>query len=151
MTIFPQFPLDAPRWIEKLKSYLRRHEGLRLKPYTDTTGHATIGYGRNLTDGIDEEEAEFLLCRDSTRAVQQARLIFGALFEQLSDVRKVVVADMCFNLGGGGVRQFRKFVAAVAEGNFEAAATEMLNSRWAEQVGTRAHRLASMMRTGEWV
>ena len=37
---------------------LKEHEGRRLKPYTDTVGKLTIGYGRNLTDvGISDEEA----------------------------------------------------------------------------------------------
>ena len=41
---------------------IKEDEGCRLKPYTDTTGHITIGYGRNLSAcGISKEEAEFFL------------------------------------------------------------------------------------------
>ena len=41
---------------------LKRHEGLKLKPYKCTADKLTIGVGRNLEDvGISEEEAEMLL------------------------------------------------------------------------------------------
>ena len=44
-----------------LKEQLIRDEGTRLKPYTDTTGHLTIGFGRNLSQvGISLAEAEYL-------------------------------------------------------------------------------------------
>ena len=36
--------------MNRLIQQLTRHEGFRGRPYTDTTGHLTIGYGRNLTD-----------------------------------------------------------------------------------------------------
>jgi len=45
-----------------LEELLVHHEGLRLKPYLDTSGKWTIGVGRNLSDsGISEEEAFYLL------------------------------------------------------------------------------------------
>ena len=36
------------------------------------------------------------------------------------------------------------------DGNYEEAAEEMLNSKWARQVGYRAQELAEQMRTGEY-
>ncbi|HAC30701.1 MAG TPA: lysozyme, partial [Marinobacter hydrocarbonoclasticus] len=50
-----------------LKTQLKRHEGLRLKPYLDTASspRLTIGYGRNLEDvGISRDEADFMLDND---------------------------------------------------------------------------------------
>ena len=48
-----------------LRSQLERHEGLRLKPYRDTVGKLTVGYGRNLEDvGISRDEADFMLDND---------------------------------------------------------------------------------------
>ena len=35
---------------ERLKNDIKRHEGFRSKPYKDTVGKTTIGYGRNLDD-----------------------------------------------------------------------------------------------------
>ena len=40
---------------------------------------------------------------------------------------------------------------ALDEENFEEAKTQMLDSRWANQVGNRAVRLSNAMETGEWV
>jgi len=40
-------------------------------------------------------------------------------------------------------------IAALARGDYKAAADEMVDSAWYRQVGTRARRLVEMMRTGE--
>ena len=51
--------------MEALIDSIKRHEGLRLFPYNDTTGHLSIGYGRNLTsNGISTQEAEIMLKSD---------------------------------------------------------------------------------------
>ena len=49
----------------KLAEQLKKHEGIKLKPYTDTVGKLTLGIGRNLEDkGITEQEALFMLNND---------------------------------------------------------------------------------------
>ena len=54
---------------KSLVDTIKRHEGLRLKPYLCTAGKLTIGYGRNLeTNGISGDEAEYLLKNDIERA-----------------------------------------------------------------------------------
>ena len=40
---------------------LKRDEGFRAKPYHDSEGKLTIGYGTLIEDGLSEEEAELLL------------------------------------------------------------------------------------------
>jgi lysozyme len=57
---------------------------------------------------------------------------------------------MAFNLGIAGLQRFTKFLAALEQKDYETAATEMLDSVWAEQVGRRAQRLAAQMRSGAW-
>jgi len=134
-----------------VKSMLLVDEGLRLKPYRDTVGKLTIGVGRNLDDvGISEDEALYLLENDIQRAIQDATDIFGAeIWLSLDEIRQAVILDMLFNLGKPRFLTFRKFIQAIKEKNFSKAAFEMLNSRWARQVGRRAERLAYMMRTGK--
>jgi len=51
-------------------------------------------------------------------------------------------------LGPSGFRSFKRMRQALDDRDFERAACEMLASRWAEQVGDRAQRLAAMMREG---
>jgi len=142
----PQALMDRYR----IKQMLKRHEGLRLKPYRDTVGKLTIGYGRNLEDdGISLEEAELMLENDLDRAVKAARDVVAG-FDELDEVRQAVLVDMAFNLGRAGLASFQKMRAALALGDFERAAAEMLDSLWARQVGRRARELAEMMRTGQW-
>lgn len=134
-----------------VKTMLVVDEGLRLKPYRDTVGKLTIGIGRNLDDvGISKDEAFYLLENDIQRAIQDATDIFGtSAWLSLDEVRQAVILDMLFNLGKSRFLTFKKFIQAVKEKDFERAAEEMLDSRWARQVKKRAERLAYMMRTGK--
>ena len=49
-------------------------------------------------------------------------------------------------LGVRGLLKFGRTLDAAERGNYEEAARQMLASKWAGQVGQRAHRLAAMMR-----
>lgn len=132
-----------------LRLLIREEEGLRLKPYTDTAGRLTIGYGRNLTDvGISQLEASDLLEADLTRAVTDLNQEFPFVMK-LDGVRQIVLTDMAFNLGIARLKTFVKMLAFVQAGKFYEAAQEMLSSQWADQVGARATRLASAMASGE--
>lgn len=131
-----------------LKDDLKRQEGLRLKPYRDVNGKLTIGFGRNLDDvGISQEEADYLLGHDINIAISEANQAFKWLV-RLSDSRKDVIYNMSFNMGTPVLSRFHRMIAAIKEGDYEAAADEMLDSEWARQVGARAAELANIMRNG---
>lgn len=133
---------------DRLRDQLVLHEGLRLKPYTDTVGKLTIGVGRNLTDiGVTEDEAYALLANDIGRVEAYLRAAVPC-FGSLDDVRQRVLADMAFNLGLTGLLKFKQFLAAVASRKFDVASAEMLSSVWAGQVKGRAETLARMMKDG---
>ncbi len=124
-------------------------EGMRLKPYRDTVGKLTIGVGRNLDDvGISEDEALYLLSNDIKKAREDVKKVFGEMFHELDPVRQAVLIDMMFNLGLPRFLGFKKFIQAVKEKDFSKASQEMLDSRWAKQVKSRAERLSYMMKTG---
>lgn len=129
---------------------LRRDEGCRLSPYTDSTGNLTIGVGRNLTGtGITAEEAEYLLGNDIYRAIAGiAKFLPWA--DTLDDARYGCLVNMTFNLGIGGLMNFEHFLAAMKDRDWPTAAKEMLDSKWAGQVGLRANRLAVQIETGIW-
>lgn len=134
----------------RLLAQLRADEGLRLKSYRDTMGKLTIGYGRNLDDrGISEREAEMLLRADLHAAISDLRLRLPWV-DELGPARHAVLIMMTFNCGVAGLLKFERMMAALDRRDYAAAATEMLASRWAIQVGDRARRLATQMRTGEW-
>lgn len=133
--------------IIKLKKDLISAEGLKLKAYKDTMGKTTIGVGRNLDDvGITEEEAFFLLNNDIRRLENELSSIEN--FPGLSEIRQGIIAEMAFNLGLKNLMKFRRMWKAIYNQDWDAASAEMLSSLWAQQVGKRAIRLATRMRTG---
>lgn len=135
------------RACELATQWLRVHEGLRLTPYRCTAGKLTIGYGRNLDDvGISADEADYLLVADVARAYRAAAHLV-ANFAQLCTARQAVLVDMAFNLGAQGLAGFVRMRTAIEQQNFTRAAEEMLASRWAKQVGSRAVFLAEKMKT----
>ena len=133
-----------------LREQLERDEGLRLKPYRDSVGKLTIGYGRNLDDrGITKDEAALLLAHDLADAWNDVENAFP-WSRHLSEPRMGVLVNMCF-MGIGRLRGFVKMLAAMEAGDWEAAAREMLDSKYARQVGARADRLAQQVREDRWV
>jgi lysozyme len=55
---------------------------------------------------------------------------------------------MIFNLGLTKLLNFKKFLAAMEAGDYVTAGKEMLDSRWARQVGNRSDRLEQMIVNG---
>ncbi len=130
---------------EVLAKDLKQDEGIRLKPYHCKAGKLTIGIGRNLDDkGITMKEAEYLMGGDIAECIVDLKKIFA--WDSLSFDCKRVLVNMRFNLGPVRFRGFKKMIEAVQDNRLEAAAFEMLDSRWAKQVGNRAKRLAELMR-----
>ena len=62
-------------------------------------------------------------------------------WRELDDNKQRVMVNMCFNLGYPRLSKFKKFLAAMEVHDFETAAIEMMDSKWANQVGLRAERL----------
>lgn len=135
---------------QKLVEQLEVHEGLRLKPYKDTVGKWTIGIGRNLEDkGITQDEARMMLNNDIDEFVRKLKSNIP-VYNRLSDCRQNVLVNMAFNMGVGGLKTFKNMLYALDKGHFNQASTEMLNSKWAVQVGNRALELAEQMRADEY-
>jgi len=134
-----------------LEDQLIDHEGLELKPYQCTAEKLTIGVGRNIEDrGITEDEARYLLKND-IKIVEDELLEKKPVVAGLDAVRQRVLVDMGFNLGIPTLLKFQNMWTAIEEEDFETAAEEAMDSRWAKQVGRRAERLCQAMATGEWV
>ena len=139
-----------------LLNQIRRHEGLRLKPYHCSENFLSLGYGRNLdTNGISEAEAEFMLSNDLLAC--ESEMKDEGWYNQLDETRRAVVLNMAFNLGKPTLLKFKKFIGALSDDDYETASKEMVTgsdgvspSKWASQVGKRAYELADQMRTGKW-
>lgn len=129
---------------------IEKHEGLRLKPYKCSAGKLTIGIGRNLEDvGITEDEARYLFKNDIKRCLDEVYANIPAA-KGLDLPRLGVLVNMCFNLGINRLLGFRNMLSALEDGDYRTTADEMLDSKWASQVGNRAKELSQQMVTGEW-
>jgi len=134
--------------LTRLQAQLSTDEGRKPRIYTDTVGKVTGGVGRNLTDnGFSQDEIDLMLSNDIVKATSTARSLVPG-FDQLSDVRQEVLVNMAFNMGYQRLSGFKMMLAAVSASNWDEAAAQMLSSKWANQVGPRAKRLANAMQTG---
>jgi lysozyme len=133
---------------EKLIQELKRDEGVELRPYKCSAGFLTLGVGRNIEErGITMDESDYLLANDITICEEEATRVFK-WYDTLSDVRQRVILNMIFNLGLTKLLNFKKFLAAMEAEDWEEAGKQMLDSRWAKQVGNRADRLEQMIVNG---
>ena len=127
---------------------MRFHEGVRNKVYKDHLGIETIGVGRNLVDrGLSDEEVDYLLTNDIT--IVENELDNGlSWWRDLDEVRQRALAALAFNMGLQRLHGFVKMLDALQRRDYHAAADELLDSKYAKQVGERSNRVAEMIRTG---
>ena len=123
---------------ELIRKRLIDFEGLVLKSYTCPTGYTSVGVGRNLeTNGITEEEAMYLLNNDISTVIKKLDKHWIA-WRKFPIAAQYVCIDLVFNMGINTFMSFRKTRAYMEMGDFEKAGIELLNSKYAEQVGRRA-------------
>lgn len=123
---------------------LMRDEGYRSTVYRCSAGRATIGFGRNIDDvGVTEEEARHLLDNDIARVEHQLDRSYPWWIKCPETVRRGLL-NMTFNLGINRLGEFKKMLACLQAGDYRGAAREALDSKWAEQVGDRAKRIATL-------
>jgi len=135
-----------------IEDIIRSYEGLRLKPYKDSVGKLTIGIGRNLTDhGISENEADYLLQNDILDAEYDLSQIFGGheIWNTMKGTARMdALTDLMFNIGMNSFLKFEKMIQAIWAEDWNKAADELLDSKYAAQVGQRALDNAERLRNG---
>jgi lysozyme len=135
---------------QRLAADLTVDEAKRPRMYLDTEGNWTAGVGRNLSARAFSEDEIALMLQNDIRIAEKDLDRVLPWWRQMSEARQNVLANMCFNLG---ITRLLKFVQALdfmRANRYDAAAQEMLDSKWAKQVGARAVRLAATMRKGEF-
>lgn len=116
--------------LQKIKQSIKKHEGVKLKPYKCPKGKLTIGYGRNLEDrGITILEAETMLERDllDIKLELEDSIKF---FHKLDDIRQNVLIEMAYNMGVSHLLEFKNTLKYMEKGDFINASKEMLDSKW---------------------
>jgi len=142
---------------EKVAEQIKKHEGLSLTVYNDTEGIATVGYGHNMQKNlpsyikvvdnrINKQHAEEIFQIDFIEAVVMARQLIPR-FDEFSGEQKGVFINMAFNLGTRLI-YFARMREACQDMNYVKIAIEMLDSKWARQVGRRAIELAEIIKKG---
>ena len=158
---------NTSRFLDKLIE----HEGMVLTVYEDSLGIETIGIGRNLKDrGITKEELDYMdipnmgiiydhgiteadaryLALNDIRIVENELCRVHPCVENLDSVRQLILMDMAFNMGVPRLCKFKNMWNAIHEGRFDIAGMEMMDSKWARQVGRRAVKLSDAMKAGEF-
>lgn len=131
--------------LEQLKDF----EGLELKAYQCTAGKTTIGLGRNLDDyGITKEEA-YYLAKNNINELEDELDRAIPWWRQLDDARQRALINLSYNVGTTTLLKFKKTLQYLEDGSYEEAAKEVLDSRWADQVGRRAIFISNVFLTGE--
>ena len=132
---------------------LRKHEGVEKYAYKCTADKVTIGVGRNIDKsssmGLSDDEIDYLLSNDIKRVSAELIRAFP-WYSELDEVRKDAMIDMCFNMGLPRLSKFKNSLAAMANGDYDIAALEFLDSNWAKQVGSRSITITDMIRSGEY-
>jgi len=154
--------------MNRLTRNIARHEGSRNRAYNDTEGNRTVGVGFNMdrpsarqaieavgadfdavyrgTQALTDAQIESLLQEDIATAIDDASGFLPNMQAHPAPVQEAVV-NMAFNLGGPRLNQFNQTRRALQNFDYNAAANEMLDSRWARQVGNRANELADTVRS----
>lgn len=128
-----------------LTERVKLHEGFRDKPYLDSLGIGTIGYGFTY---LKKEECEKIL---DNRLKECCGLVEGYLANEgisLDEFRTGILVEMTFQLGFKGVLGFKKMWRAIRDMDYERAAAEMKDSRWFKQAPARSADLANKMEKG---
>ena len=117
--------------------------------YKCPSGKWTIGIGLNLEAGLPEDEAEAILRLrlDKLKARLGAELPW---FSSLNEARQAALLSMAYQMGLAGLLKWQRTLGHVASGDYEAAAAEMVKSRWYTQTQGRARRTAYMVRYGRF-
>lgn len=132
------------------------HEGVKYVSYYDTRNLLTAGIGHLLRaneiskyplgTAVSKEQVNAWFEKDSVSSIKGAQNFLGMdTWGELSDVRKRAVADLCYNMGYGGLSQFVRFRAAMKAGKWDLAVQSLRESKWYGQVGRRAGDIITMV------
>ena len=144
--------------MEKLIATLKRHEGVKTHAYRDSLGILTIGCGRNINNsskhkgiGLTIDEIEYTLQNDVERTIKELSQEYAWFNDMEEGARRDAIINMHFNLGRFRFAGFKKAIAHMENGSYDAAATEFLDSRWAKQVKGRSLEVTDMIKTNTYV
>lgn len=147
-----EYEFDFP--FEEALVHFVHEEGLKKGVYKDSKGLNTIGIGHNLkAKGLcgSSIKAQFLC--DLKEAEEGAEsLVSAKAWASMGDYRRMALVSMVFQMGVDGVREFKKTLRAIEQGEYRLAARLALASQWARKDSPeRARRVSNMLATNQLV
>ena len=136
---------------------LKIDEGVEYKIYADHLGYHTFGvghlvinddpeWGKPFDTPVSEERVWECFEKDLDTSIAECHVLYGmTTFEDFPEEVKQVVVNMMFNMGRPRLSGFKKFNAALEDGDWATAAVEGRDSRWHKQVTNRAERLMARL------
>ena len=142
--------------IEKLREEIEYDEGSVNEIYLDHLGLATFGvghlvrkedpeYGWEVGTPVDADRCVEAFNTDNETVLSDCKLLYSD-FEDLPEEAQRIIANMMFNMGRPRLSKFKGMKRGVDARDWNAAADEMVDSRWYRQVTNRADRLVERMR-----
>ena len=133
--------------MKDLLESINHHEGFVEHVYDDSLGIPTIGYGFAIKDLILQEDLCDEILLRKLRILGKSVIGKFPFFDSLPSDCKTVLMEMCYQLGVTGVSKFKKALKAMEDGDWEKAADEMLDSKWAKQTPNRAKEMSNIIRS----
>ena len=144
--------------IDELREELTLDEGCVDNVYLDHLGYPTFGIGHLVLENdseykqevdtpVSEERIKECFKKDIQNVIDDLDRNMDWWKNLPEDLQKVM-ANMCFNLGITRLLKFKNFLAAMEDKDWDKAAVEMIDSRWATQVGPRSVRLKDRVLNG---
>ena len=142
--------------IDQLREELERDEGCVNEIYKDHLGYETFGighlvtkddeeYGWSVGTDVDEFRVHEAFEEDVQNVLSDCEKLY-LQWEHLPEEVQLIVANMMFNMGYTRLSKFKGMKRGVDARDWNAAADEMVDSRWYNQVTNRADRLVKRMR-----
>jgi GH24 family phage-related lysozyme (muramidase) len=145
--------------IDKLREEITFDEGVVYKVYLDHLGLPTFGighlvtkndeeYGEDVGYPVSEQRVIDVFEEDMKTVLKDCKILYDD-FDELPEECQHIIANMMFNMGRPRLSKFKGMKRGVDARDWNAAADEMVDSRWYRQVTKRADRLVARMRALE--
>ena len=157
-TLSTEIPTPYDPYTINARRLLVEHEGYKTKPYQDHLGNWTVGAGHKIVDkdtlaklnkgeSIEYQPEQLMgfFEKDYNTAYTGAKQNFKD-FDSYPDELQHALLSMNYQLGTEGTSKFEKMRKALDEKDWDKAASEAGNSKWAKQTPVRAAYLQSKLR-----
>jgi lysozyme len=142
--------------LERLRKELEIDEGVRYTIYLDHLGYPTFGIGHLVIDTdvesgqpigteISDSRVQEVFETDVLSVISDCNKLYDD-FDELPEEVQLIVANMMFNMGRTRLSKFKGMKRGVDSKDWNAAADEMVDSKWYQQVTNRADRLVQRMK-----